>query len=68
MNLMANQFLDEVSLTKQPSSSVMNVSHQEEIVPPEDTTMLIWDPDLIMPFDGLFESQETPVEVSVAQT
>jgi hypothetical protein len=54
MNLMDSWFLDEVSLTKQPSSSVMNVSHQEEIVPPEDTTMLIWDPKLIMPSDDLF--------------
>jgi hypothetical protein len=26
MNLMANRFLDKVSLTKQPSSSVMNVA------------------------------------------
>jgi hypothetical protein len=60
MNLMANRFLDEVSLTKQPSNSVMNVVDQEEIDPPEDTTMLIWDPDLIMPSDDLFESQEPP--------
>ena len=54
MNLMANQFLDEVSLTEQPSSLVMNVADQEEIEPPEDATMLIWDLDLIMPFDDLF--------------
>jgi hypothetical protein len=60
MNLMANQFLDEVSLTEQPSGSVMNVVDQEEIDPPKDTTMLIWDPDLIMPSDDLFESQEPP--------
>jgi hypothetical protein len=45
MNLMANQFLDEVSLTEQPSSSVMNIADQEEIDPPQDTTMLIWDPE-----------------------
>jgi hypothetical protein len=63
-----NQFLDEVSLTEQPSGSVMNVVDQEEIDPPEDTTMLIWDPDLIMPSDDLFESQEPPAEVSVVQT
>jgi hypothetical protein len=68
MNLMANQFLDEVSLTEQPSSSVMNIVDQEEIDPPQDTTMLIWDPDLIMPSDDLFESQESPVEVSVVKT
>jgi hypothetical protein len=54
MNLMANWFLDEVSLTEQPSSSVMNVADQEEIDPPEGTTMLIWDPGLIMPSDDLF--------------
>jgi hypothetical protein len=29
MNLMANQFLDEVSLTEQPRSSVMNIVDQE---------------------------------------
>jgi hypothetical protein len=68
MNLMANRFLDEVSLTEQSSSSVMNIVDQEEIDPPQDTTMLIWDPDLIMPSDDLFESQEPPVEVSVVQT
>jgi hypothetical protein len=68
MNLMANRFLDEVSLTEQPSSSVMNIVDQEEIDPPQDTTMLIWDPDLIMPSDDLFESQESPVEVLVVKT
>jgi hypothetical protein len=61
-------FLDEVSLTEQPSSSVMNIVDQEEVDPPRDTTMLIWDPDLIMPSDDLFESREQPVEVSVIQT
>jgi hypothetical protein len=64
MNLMANRFLDEVSLTEQPSSSVMNIVDQEEVDPPRDTTMLIWDPDLIMPSDDLFESQDQPMEVS----
>jgi hypothetical protein len=68
MNLMANRFLDEVSLTEQSSGSVMNVVDQEEIDPPEDTTMLIWDPDLIMPSDDLFEVQEPPAEVLVVQT
>jgi hypothetical protein len=58
MNLMANRFLDEVSLTEQPSSSAINIFDQEEIDPPRDTTMLIWDPDLIMPSSDLFESQE----------
>jgi hypothetical protein len=63
MNLMANQFLDEVTLTEQLSSSVMNIADQEEIDPPRDIAMLIWDPDLIMPSDDLFKSQEPPVEV-----
>jgi hypothetical protein len=34
MNLMANWFLDEVSLTEQPSESNMNIVDQEEIDPP----------------------------------
>jgi hypothetical protein len=29
---------------------------------------VIWDPDMIMPSDDLFESQEQPTEVSVIQT
>jgi hypothetical protein len=68
MNLMANHFLDKVSLTEQSSSSVMNIFDQEEIDPPQDTTMMIWDLDLIMPSDDLFESQEPPIKVSVVQT
>jgi hypothetical protein len=32
MNLMANQFLDEVSLTEQSSGSSMNIVDQEEIL------------------------------------
>jgi hypothetical protein len=65
---MANRFLDEISLTKQSNGLVMNVVDQEEIDPPEDTTMLIWDPNLIMPSDDLFEFQELAVEVLVVQT
>jgi hypothetical protein len=68
MNLMANHFLDEVSLTKQSSSSAMNIIDQEEADPPRDTTMLIWDPDVITSSDDLFESQGQPTEVSVVQT
>jgi hypothetical protein len=68
MNLMANWFLDEVSLTEQSSSSHMNVVDQEEVDPPEETTMLIWDPDLPMPFDDLFEVQEPPAKVLAVQT
>jgi hypothetical protein len=68
MNLMANRFLDEFSLTKQSSSSAMNVVDQEEVDPPEETTMLIWDPDLPMPVDDLFEVQEPPIEVLAMKT
>jgi hypothetical protein len=46
----------------------MNTTDQEEIDPPRDTTILIWDPDLIMPFDNFFESWDHPVEVLVMQT
>ena len=68
MNYMANQFLDEVSLIEQPNSLVMNIADQEEIDPPKYTTMLIWDPDLIIPSADLFESQEQPAEVLMIQT
>ena len=67
MNLMANWFLDEVSLTKQSSDSAMNIVDQEEFDPPEETTMLIWDPDLPMPSKDLFNVQEPPTEVLVVQ-
>jgi hypothetical protein len=65
MNLMENWFLYEVSLTEQSSGSVMNIVDQEEVDPPEETTMLIWDPDLPMPSDDLFEVQEPPTKVLV---
>jgi len=65
---MANHFLYEVSLIGQQSSSFMNIVDQEEFDPPWDTTMLIWDLDLIMPSDDLFESWEQLMEVSVIQT
>jgi hypothetical protein len=68
MNLMANWFLDKVSLTKQPNNSVMNIVDQEEVDPPEETTMLIWDPDLRMPFDDLFEVQEPPAKFLAMQS
>jgi hypothetical protein len=34
MNLMANHFLDEVSLTEQSSNSAVNIIDQEEDDPP----------------------------------
>jgi hypothetical protein len=46
----------------------MNIVDQEEVDPLEETTMLIWHPDLPMPFDDLFEVQEPPPEVLVVQT
>jgi hypothetical protein len=55
MNLMANWFVDEVSLTKQTSDSTVNIFDQEEFDPPEETTMLIWDPNLPIPSNDLFE-------------
>jgi hypothetical protein len=68
MNLMAKWFLDEVSLTEQSSNSTMNIVDQEEIAPPEKTTMLIWDLDLDMSVDDLFGVQETPAEVLAMKT
>jgi hypothetical protein len=46
----------------------MNVVDQEEVDPPEETTMLIWDPDLPMPSNDLFEVQEPPTEVLILKT
>jgi hypothetical protein len=63
MNLMAKWFLDEVSLTGKSSGSVMNTIDQEEVDPLKETTMLIWDPNLPLPPDDLFEVQEPPTEV-----
>jgi hypothetical protein len=57
MNLMSNQFLDKFSLTEQSSSSTMNIANKEEVDPSEETTMLLWDPDLPMPSDDIFEVQ-----------
>jgi hypothetical protein len=68
MNLMANHFLDEVSLTEQSSSLAMNIVDQEEVDPPRDTSMLIWDPDVITSSDDLFGYQEQPTKVLVVQT
>jgi hypothetical protein len=68
MILMANRFLDKVSLTKQSSGSTMNIVDQEKVDPPKETTMLIWDPDLPIPSDDLFEFQEPPTKVLAMQT
>ena len=55
MNLMANRFLEKVSLTEQSRSSAVNIVDQEKVEPPEETTMFIWDLDLPMPSHDLFE-------------
>jgi hypothetical protein len=68
MNLMANHFLGEVSLTEPPNSSTFNISDQEEADPPQDMTMLIWDPDVIVSSDDLFKPQAPPTEISLVQT
>jgi hypothetical protein len=57
MNLMANQFLDEVYLIEQSSNSTMNIADPEEVDPLEETTMLLWDPNFPMPSDDIFEVQ-----------
>jgi hypothetical protein len=41
MNLMANPFLDEVSLTEPSNSLAFNIADQEEADPTQDTSMLI---------------------------
>ena len=68
MNLMGNRFLDEVSLTKQSSGSYMNIVDQEEVDPLEETSMLLWEPDLSMHSDDLFEVQEPPTKVLDVET
>jgi hypothetical protein len=68
MNLMANHFLGEVSLTEPPDSLAFNIVDQEEADLSQDTTMLIWDPDVIMSSNGLFKPQAPPTEISVVQT
>jgi hypothetical protein len=68
MNLMANRFLDEVSLNEQPRGSTINIVDQEKADPPEETTMLIWDLDVPIPSDDLCEVQEPPIEVLAMQT
>jgi hypothetical protein len=46
----------------------VNIFDQEEVEPPEETTMLLWDPDLSMPPDDVFEVQEPLVEVLDVKT
>jgi hypothetical protein len=68
MNLMANRFLDKFSLTEQSRGSAVNISDQEEVDPPEETAMLLWDLDLSMPSDDIFEVQEPPIKVLAIKT
>jgi hypothetical protein len=46
----------------------MNVVDQEDMDPPEYTPILIWDLELIIPSNDLFEVQEPLIEVSVVKT
>jgi hypothetical protein len=48
--------------------STVNIVDQEEVEPTEETTMFLWDPDLPMPLDDVFEVQEPPTEVLVVKT
>jgi hypothetical protein len=67
MNMVGNWFLDEVSLTEQSSGSSVNIFDQEEIDPPKETTMLLWDPNLPMPFNDIFAVLEPPAKVLVVK-
>jgi len=55
MNLTANQFLDEVSLTKQSSGLAVNIANEKEVELSEETTIFLWDLDLSIPLDDVFE-------------
>jgi hypothetical protein len=55
MNLMPNRFLDEFSLTEQPSGSAISVTDQESKEPLEETTMLLWDSNHPIPFNDIVE-------------
>ena len=68
MNLMANRFLGEVSLTEPSNSSAFNIVDQEEADPPQDMAMLIWNPNVITSSDDLFKPQAPPTEILVVQT
>jgi hypothetical protein len=46
----------------------VNIVDQEEVDSLEETTMLLWDPELLMPFNDIFEVQEPPVEVLAVKT
>jgi hypothetical protein len=67
MNLMANWFLDEVSLTEQSSGSTVNIIDQDEVETSKEIAMFLWDHDLSMPPEEVFEVQEPPVEVFAVQ-
>jgi hypothetical protein len=54
MNFMANQFLDDVSLTEQSNDSAVNIVYQEEVDLSDETTILLWDLDLPIPSDDIF--------------
>jgi len=68
MNLIANHFLGEVSLTEPSRISSFNMVDQEVVDPPQYTAMLIWDPNMIASSDDLFKPQEPPGEISAVHT
>jgi hypothetical protein len=46
----------------------MNIFDQEEVASPEEIAMLIWDPDLLIPSNDLFEVQEPLTTVLAMKT
>jgi hypothetical protein len=68
MNLMENRFLDECSLSEPHTSSEINAIDQEIQEPPEETSMLLWDSNHLMPFNDVDEVQGPPTEVLGVQT
>jgi hypothetical protein len=49
MNLMANHFLDGCALTDQTNDPSSNTTDEEYNEQPEETTMVLWDVNHMMP-------------------
>jgi hypothetical protein len=67
MNLMENHFLDKVYLTDQSSDSIINIVDQEEVELPEEKTMFLWDPNLLLTSDDVFDIQEPLAKILAMQ-
>jgi hypothetical protein len=65
---MANQFLDEFSLTEKPSGSVISIVDKEIHEPLEETPMLLWDSNHPIPFTDTCDGQGCPAEILAIQT